>query len=117
MIFKDVKLIKKELSELKETLTINIESIAKVADELESYLANVGLKVKSITEFYEEDGTASLRINYEAPQVVLRFTADGELLQNETFKSINMLNLVSSKDMELLTRTIDSKKNKIRLTK
>ena len=117
MIFKDVKEIKKQLNDLKSTLTSNIEAKAQKADEYDDYLSKIKLKVKNVNEFYEEDGSVSLRINYEAPQIMLRFTEEGEPVFNELFKAINMLNLVDLDDMKKISDAIDAEKSKIRLTK
>ena len=79
-------------------------------EEIKRLLSNIELKVKSIIEVPGENGSTDLRIIYEAPQIILKFDDNNEPYENNVFKSINMLNLISIDDMQKIVNAIKNRK-------
>lgn len=106
-VLKDVKEIKTDIKELKGNLGVR----AKRADELENYISKIELKVKSVSEVPGADGKTDIRVVYEIPQIIIKFDDSGEIIENEVFRAINMLNLISFDDMLKISNVIKNKLN------
>lgn len=114
MIFKDVKNLKKDseeikivLNEIKDTLSKDYAYKVKELNETKEYLSNISLRIKAITRTVDNYGNPALKITYEAPQVFLCFDENLKPIQNETFRSINALDLISQEDQLKLTLEIN----------
>lgn len=110
-IFKDIKEIKSEIQHLKETMAGDFEKKSRKLDEIEYYLSKIQLNVKNVSEIIGPDGRTDIRVVYEVPQLFIMFDDSGEIIENETFKAINMLNLISSEDMIKILKAIENKKS------
>lgn len=109
MVFKDIKNLKKDISEIKETLNSNLSEKSKELDELKKYLSYIKLRVKTITPTIDSYGNDALKVVYEAPQIVLNFDEDGNIESNEVFRAINALELIDIKDQLNLALEIEKK--------
>lgn len=103
--------IKETVDRIETLLTGNLKERAKRADELEEYLSHVELRVKSVSEVPGSDGTTDIRVVYECPQIIIRYDGNGNIIENETFKAINMLNLIPLEDMQRIISVIENKKS------
>ena len=109
-ILKDLKELKKDVAEIKATLVGDLEKKGKKYDEMKEDLSYVSLKVKSIVETVDETGKPALKIIYEAPQILLTFDDNGNVLENSVFKAINGLDLIGMNDKIKLIESINRKK-------
>lgn len=109
-LFKDLKELKKDVAEIKAALVGDLEKKGKEYDEIKEDLSYVSLKVKSIVETVDETGKPALKIIYEAPQILLTFDDNGNVLENSIFKAINGLDLISMSDKMKLIESINRKK-------
>ncbi len=107
---KDVKEIKQTLNELKEASIGNLEKRSKRADELENYLSKVRINLKKVSDITLQNGKSGIRIIYDMPQIILELDDNGEIIPNDTFTAINMLDLLNMNDLIYLSRIINSKK-------
>lgn len=102
--------IKKDTEEIIKILNGDLKEKALEGEEIKRLLSNIELKVKSIIEVPGENGSTDLRIIYEAPQIILKFDDNNEPYENNIFKSINMLNLISIDDMQKIVNAIKNRK-------
>lgn len=114
MFFKNAKKIEEavlenqnEIKEIKEILCGDYESKVKKLEEIETYLSNIHLKVKSISKTADNYGNLALKIIYELPQVILTFDENGNPQVNELFRSINALDLISQEEQMNLVSEIE----------
>lgn len=119
---------KKKLNELQEQIR-ELSNIIKTNEfprlrEIESMhkkdtdnLNNTAhlLKVDKAIYYIDQDtGEECVRINYSITPIVLRFDADGKLIANEKFRSINELNLISFSDMDEISKQIEKVKKNVK---
>lgn len=111
--------IRKDLKEIKSTLkeiTKGALYKSKKYDELQNYLKSLKLKIKNAKIVFLENGTFGVEINYEMAPVIIQYDkTTNEWFKNNTFYSINKLNLISFKEMYRLKQILDeaAKKNNI----
>lgn len=98
--------VKKELEELKAFLQQDHTKNAQELKELKENISNVSLKVKKISSFLLENGEECIKIEYEAPSVILNFDESGSPIYNPTFYSINMLDLISGEDFVKISKAL-----------
>lgn len=100
--------LQKTVDDLQKTLEVNelkrLRGIEKRYNETMSYLSNVKLKVKAV-KYSEQDQT--IFITYDAPTVVLNVDDEGNIDTNRIFKSINMLDLISIDDMQMISKELN----------
>lgn len=110
MLRKDVKDIKEMVSEM----TLKTINKAHKYDELKEDLKKVRFKVsRCVPQFDPNSAQFFITIRYEIDPVVLKFDPEtGDILGNERFKAINMLDLISFEDMNLIRDEIDVAKRK-----
>ena len=109
-LIKDLKEIKKNTVEIKAALAGDLSRKSQKLDEVLEDLSHVQLKVKSITDTVDYNGRPALKVVYEAPQILLLFDDDGNVLVNETFRAINGLDLIDMNDKIKLMEKINEKK-------
>lgn len=109
-LLKDFKKMKEDLAEIKAALSKDYINKANRLEEVEGYLSNISLKVKSIANVLDENGKPALKIVYEIPSVLLTFDDNGEVMLNEMFRSINGLDLIDMSDKLLILENINKKK-------
>ena len=119
LLKKEVQLLKKDITEIKDKfgkLTEETINKAKKYDELNQYLKNVRLNVTGLAETYDiEKMRNKIVVSYSIDPINIYIDMDNNVSVNETFKSINMLNLISFDDMAKITNKIEQiKKNNIR---
>lgn len=103
--------IKKEIQEIKnflETLTEENQKKLKDYELKKELLENVKLSVKNIATTIDEFGKPVLIVNYEMPTVKVLFDENNDIVLNETFRAINLLNLIDYDDMLKIGEKIDS---------
>lgn len=103
----------KQLAEIKEKVeAINGETSKKARkyEEQIDLLSHVKLKVKNVSISVNENGNHQLKVDYQVPSQFITFDSENNVLKNNTFYSINRLNLISFEDMA----KIESKINEAR---
>lgn len=120
--------VKKELQQLKEKVDKLLEQNlqfkqdiqdlsgkalikAQECDEMKKFLKNVQFRVDKIKPAIRDNATYGLTVEYKIEPIELYFSENNELIPNDRFVSINMLNLVSYEDMRILTKSINAAKN------
>ena len=103
------KALKKDIEEIKNFLVGDTQAKAKKLDEILYYLSNIKLDVASVTRVPDDNGKPCIRVIYSVPYIFINFDDNGEIIENETFKSINMLNLISFDDMMKIQNAIKNK--------
>ena len=98
--------VKKELEELKAFLQQDHSKKMQELKEIKENISNVSLKVKKISSFLLENGEECIKIEYEAPSVILHFDERGEPIYDPTFYSINMLDLIPGEDFVKISKTL-----------
>lgn len=110
-IIKDIKELKKQIAILNEKM-LNKEIIFKAQkyDEMVSNLNKIkfGLKIKK--QFNQETGDVFLKIDYELPSIELHFDENGNVIKNDLFYSINVLNLLDDNNLNILQQEIEKLK-------
>lgn len=96
-MFKDKKILK-EIESINAFLTSDSKKKIEELENIKKMLSFIQLSVKGTNVGYDNAGNKVLTIKYEMPNIHLTIE-DGELSENETFKAINMLNLISMTDL------------------
>ena len=107
--------INKQLVELKTFLHKDVETAKKDLKDLKDNISKVSLRVKKISPILLENGEESIKIEYEAPTVILHFDESGYPIYDPTFYSINVLDLISGEDFKKISTVLhkmSKKKNK-----
>jgi len=103
--------VKSEIKEIKAILAdMNDKSVykAKLYDEQKDRLKNIKLKVEKAAVFFDpSNGVYGVKVEYSAPTALIYITDDGEVVANDAFKSINLLDLISFDDMKKIQAEID----------
>lgn len=108
---KDVSLIKEELSLIKEKMNkLTDETIRKANayDELKNYLKHIKLDVSNVSvQFDTELIKYCVKIDYHMPSLKVYIDKDNNVERNESFIAINMLDLISLKDMNKISEKLE----------
>lgn len=103
------KKIKQEIDEINKKLDALLNSgimnKANKCDFLEQNIKNIKLKVSRIKPVLLESNVG-VTIEYEIAPVTV-YLDNGNVFPNETFKSINLLNLISFEDMQKIQKKIE----------
>ena len=103
--------IKSEIKDIKAMLVdMNEETVrkAKLYDEQKDRLQNIKLKVDKAAVFFDSsNGVYGVKVDYSVPSALIYISDDGEVVANDTFKSINLLDLISFDDMKKIRAEID----------
>ena len=103
---KDVKDIKELVEQMsKETL-----HKAKEYDRLIELLKMIPVRVSKIHTSMNKDLTYSVKIEYGLPAVELKVDKNTYAPNTESFKAINLLNLLSMEDAQKISREIEKAK-------
>lgn len=105
----------KDIKEIKETLNkVTGEALNKSIkyDELINRIEKVKINVQKVSLSYNQDGTYNVKVDYSIPNILLSFDSDGNIIQNERFTAMNMLNLISIEDMMKISACIENAKKK-----
>ena len=113
-LIKDVKQIKKIVTEMYEADSKIITEKARKYDELMSYLKNINFTIDKIIPAVDDLGNTKYAITYKSPTIIQEFDYEGEPIKNDYIFSINMLNLISPQDWLKLQQiyTTEKQKNK-----
>ena len=85
---------------------------AKKYDELTDLLSHIKLKVKNVSISINENGNCELKVDYQMPSQRISFDSENNVVKNNTFYSINKLNLISFEDMEKIQSKINEAKKR-----
>ena len=85
-----------------EELINELDAKTKELEEMKKYLSFIKMRVKNIGVYGDEN----LKVTYEIEPVFLNFDSHCDVRVNDTFKAINMLNLISFQDMSILSNSI-----------
>lgn len=103
---KDVKEIKQLLEQIsKDTLYK-----AKEYDKLIDLLKMLPVKISKIHTQINKDLTYSVKIEYEIPSVEIKVDKNSYIPNNDSFKAINLLNLLSMEDAQKISKEIEKAK-------
>ena len=106
---KDLKELKKDVAEIKAVLSGNLQKDSEELKEIKKNLSFVNLRVKNISDTIDLNGQPALKVTYEAPQVILTFDDNGNVMENNVFKAINVLDLLKIDDQIALVQAINQK--------
>lgn len=104
---KDIKEIKNTLNDVTKDLFYK----AKKYDEIMEYLKHIKINVKRADIVVSEDYQYNVRVKYEIPDIIVKVNNKVDS-NNDLFKSINMLNLISVSDMDKISKKIKEAKEK-----
>ena len=107
-IRKDIKEIRKKV----DSLTNETINKAKKYDELINNLNKIKIKIDKTSFFVDEYGKIALKIDYQIPPIRLYFDDNDDVIKNETFYSLNILNLVPMEEQLKIVKKIEEAKNK-----
>ena len=105
---KDIKKILEILNEINSDTLIK----AKKYVELKSQLDTIKFSVKSKNFFINEVGDYCVKVEYEKKPEIITFDDKGDIVVSDTFKNINLLNLISFQEMEEIQNFINAAKEK-----
>lgn len=107
--------IKKQLAELKSFLHDDVDKARADLKDLKSNISNISLRVKKISPILLDNGEESIKIEYEAPTIILHFDYSGEPIYDPVFYSINALDLIPGEDFKKISIALHkiSKKKKV----
>lgn len=104
------KKVKDDIKEIKDSVDKLLDSgvfnKANRCDFLEQNLKNIKLKVSKIKPTLIESNIG-LTISYEIAPITIFIDDENVICPNETFKSINLLNLISFEDMQKIQKKIE----------
>ena len=112
MFFKKIKKMFQDVAEIKAALTEESKKKVEEATIKINDISHIHLKVKKMVNTVDELGKPILIIFYEMPKTILVFDDSGEVMDNEQFKAINDLNLISMSDKIMISKKIKEKKIK-----
>lgn len=104
----DLKELKEEMKEVKLFLNSTYVHKAKKYDELVKDMLNLRFDSVEAKKCYDALGNTCISIEYKPNPIILQFDDDGNLIENERFKTLNKLDLISQKDMNRLAYLIAS---------
>lgn len=110
MLLKDLKLLKKDMAEIKAVLVGNLQKDSEELKQIKEYLSLINLQVKNVVETIDSTGRPIMKITYDAPKITLSFDSNGNVIENKVFKAINGLGLIKIDDQIALAMAISSKK-------
>lgn len=110
-MLKSTKILK-EIEDVKKLLDPSIIEKARKYDELCARLKEIKFGVHKVSKSIDEKGRQQVVILYEQPREVVYVYDDGTTESSARFKSMNMLNMVTLRDMRMISEAIDSLKSK-----
>lgn len=107
---KDIKKILEILEPFEKDIILKAQKYV----ELKAQIETVKFNVKSVKHFIDEKGDYAVRVEYDFPPLIITEDRERNLVCDEMFKNINLLNLIPFEDMEKIKRAIDymQEKNK-----
>lgn len=100
----EIKEIKAMLADMNDGTTYK----AKQYDQQKERLQNIKLEVEKASVFFDAtNGVYGVKVEYAVPPALIYITDNGEVVASDTFKSINLLNLISFDDMKKIQAKID----------
>lgn len=109
------KKIMEQLTEIQgkmDTLTAENQQKIKKYEEITEYLGDIKINVSKIDFVVDKNGNVGIEVSYTIPKQKVEFDDENHLIQNKTFKAINMLNLISFDDMQKISNKLDDAKMK-----
>lgn len=100
---KDIKKILEILEPFEKDIILKAKKYVELKDQIEK----VKFRVKKISYFVDDKGDYGVNVEYEVPSIRLSFNDKNEIIENETFKNINLLNMVSFSDMEKISNALE----------
>ena len=85
----------KDNKEIKEALNPAVISKAQEFDRISALLKNVKVRVTKVAETLDAKGNTAIVVHYEIPAEIVTIEDDGNVICSESFKSINLLGLLS----------------------
>ena len=113
---KQISFMQYTIDSLKETIeTQELQRLRIVQGDYKKEreaLSHVHIKLKDIKEVLCEDGFSRIEVRYEIPTIYLDLDGDGKPLRNETFRSINSLDLLPREDTMRIAKILDETERK-----
>lgn len=103
-----------ELTKIVKTREYNLlKEESKELHEIKELLDQVKIEVKDAKLVLDQDSMEEiLTIQYQLPNISLRFDENGDPYKNNVFYAINALNLISLEDMEKIRKLLYQYKTK-----
>ena len=113
---KQIEFMQFTIDELKKTIETQelqrLRAMQKEYNQEKEALKNVRIKLKDIKEVLCEDGYSRIEVKYEVPTIYLNLDGDGKVLRNETFRAINILDLLPREDTLRIAKVLDETERK-----
>jgi len=113
---KQIEFMQFTIDELKKTIETQelqrLRTMQKEYNQEKEALKNVRIKLKDIREVLCEDGYSRIEVKYEVPTIYLNLDGDGKVLRNETFRAINILDLLPREDTLRIAKVLDETERK-----
>ena len=103
---KQIEQINKNIDLIKETLSPEIIRKAQKYDELQQCCKNIELSLDNVKYSLDDHGNRMVIINFSLRAIHLYFDEKGEVIKNDTFYSINMLDLVNKQDVKKIYKIL-----------
>lgn len=112
---KPIEVLTEKVDELTKLIkTQELERLRNKSLRFDNFLeqsSHVAIKVKNARVFQDANtGEDFVRIDYEVEPVNIHLDENGDIIKNERFIAMNLLNLVSIDDMEKIQKALDSLK-------
>jgi hypothetical protein len=101
---KELLELKNQIKNLQDFLCKDVETKMNELKDLKANISNISLRVKKISPILLENGEECIKIEYEAPSVILRFDSIGDPIYDPLFYSINMLDLIPGEDFKKISQ-------------
>lgn len=93
-----------------DTLSGKNQEKIKQYESTKNYLNDIKINVANVKHIVDKNGSVAVEVSYSIPKQIVYFDDENNVTLNKTFKAINMLNLISFKDMQIISDKIDEAK-------
>ena len=99
---KDVKEIKDTLNQVTKTALTK----ANLYEKQLELLSKIKIEVKKVSTVLNPNLTTGIKVEYYIPPIQINIDSEGNVENNEMFKAINLLDLISFEDMGKISSEI-----------
>ena len=108
---KNIKILTQKLEETSKLLDAATLYKSQQYDKMKPLLKNIQLQAK-IEENIDDFGNTEYKVVYFLPSIVLKFDKDGQVIKDDLFYSVNMLDLLSPKAFDDIQKVLKKEKMK-----
>jgi len=110
-----LKNIENSVANLKDFIAshelVKLQEKSRKLSETEALLKNISIHVKNAGYFEDDNGHKHLKVVYYIPSIIMDVDEEYNIQRNEMFRSLNMLNLVSPEDWNIIQTQINKINN------